>query len=284
MNRLLIIGLLFLFSTKIHSQKKYDIEFYGGPLYSYRVYKSLNYVDPNLSPTYRQGKDFFDNVFKTEADELEKPIIRYSAGFKVSSDITNKVNIQLGLEYTSIGEEADYGLSPLYKFVNLGGVQVLMPSSENYHLVMTYDYNYFSIPISLRYKFYSFNKIEIVPSIGMSLDFLINKKVNNTSEDNEIKVVSKFDKSNHEIKNFSSAISIGFEFNYSISNNLKFFISPNFKQYILPNETVMPELHISGGETYYFDKINKYNFTLGFNTGLRFVDILTTRRKQVTPR
>lgn len=283
MNRLLIIGLLILISTKTYSQKKYDIEFYGGPLYSYRVYKSLNYVDPNLSPTYRHGKDYFDNVFKPETNQLEKPIILYSAGFKVSRELTNKVNIQLGLEYTSVGEKADYGLSPVYKYVDWGGVQLPTPSNENYHLVMTYNYNYFSIPISLRYKLYSLNKIEILPSIGMSLDFLINKKVNNTSEDNEIKVASKFDNNNHEFKKISSAISFGLEFNYSISNKLKFYISPNFKQFILPNETVMPEMSISGGDTYFFDKINKYNFTIGINTGLRFVDILTNA-KQITHR
>jgi hypothetical protein len=113
----------------------------------------MNYIDPNLSPVYQRGKDFFDNEFKTVADQLEKPIIRYSAGFKVSHDIINKVNIQLGLEYTSIGEKADFGLTPLYKFVEWEGRQVLMSGLENYHLVMTYNYNYFSIPISLKAKF-----------------------------------------------------------------------------------------------------------------------------------
>lgn len=275
MNRLLIIGLLILISTKTYSQRKYDIEFYGGPLYSYRIYKSLNYVDHSLSPAYRQGKDYFDNVFKLEINQLEKPIILYTAGFKVSRELTNKVNIQLGLEYTSVGEEADYGLSPVYKYVDWAGVQLPTLSSENYHFVMTYRYNYFAVPASIRYKLCLFNKIEIVPSIGMSLDFLINKKVNNISEDNEISIASKFDYSNHEFNSFSCAISTGIEFNYSISNKLKFFISPYFKQYILPNETLMPRLHITGGDTFYFDKINKYNFTIGINTGLRFVDILT---------
>lgn len=236
----------------------------------------MNYVDPNLSPAYRQGKDYFENVFKPETNQLEKPIILYSAGFKFSRELTNKVNVQLGLEYTSVGEEADYGLSPVYKYVDWGGgVQLPTLSSENYHLVMTYRYNYFAVPVSIRYKLCSFNKIEIVPSIGMSLDFLINKKVNNTSKDNEISIASKFDYSNHEFNNFSCAISTGIELNYSISSKLKFYISPNFKHYILPNETVMPRLHITGGDTFYFDKINKYNFTIGINTGLRFVDILT---------
>lgn len=275
MNRLFIIGLLILISTKTYSQKKYDIEFYGGPLYSYRVYKSLNYVDPNLSPAYRQGKDYFDNVFKLETNQLEKPIILFSAGFKVSRELTNKVNIQLGLEYTSVGEETDYGLSPVYKYVDLGGIQLPTLSGENYHLVMTYRYNYFAVPVSIRYKLCSFKKIEIVTSIGMSVDFLINKKVNNTSEDKEIAVASKFNHSNHEFNNFSSAISVGLELSYSISNKLKFYTSPNLKQYILPNETVMPRLSITGGDTFYFDKINKYNFAIGINTGLRFVGILT---------
>lgn len=275
MNRLLIvIGLIILFSNRTYSQKKIDFEFYGAPLYSYRTYKSLNYIDPNLFPAYRHGKDFFDNVFKPETDQLEKPILRFSAGFKVSSDITNNVNLQIGLEYTSIGEKADFGLTPLYKYVDWGGQQVLMPSIDSYHLTMTYTYNYLSLPILIKYKICSFNKFEIAPLIGCSFDFLINKKVDNTSEKTELPVVSKFDNSNHEFKKFSGAISIGLEFNYSISDKLELYISPNFKQYILPNEIVMPMLHVIGGETFYFDKINKYNYTIGINTGLRFINIL----------
>jgi hypothetical protein len=274
MNRLLIvIGFIILFSDRTYSQQKYDIEFYGGPFYSYRIYKSLNYIDPNLSSGYRQGKDYFENVFKTETNQLEKPILRYSAGFKVSRDISNKVNVQLGLEYSSIGEKADYGLTPLYKYIDWGGEQVLRPSIENYHLEMTYTYNYLSFPISLRYKLLDFNNVDVSPSIGVSFDFLINQKVDNTSEQTELPVVSKFDNSNHEFKKISGAVSVGLEFNYSISNKLEFYISPNFKQYILPNEIVMPKLHVIGGEIFYFDKINKYNYTIGLNTGLRFINI-----------
>lgn len=285
MNKLLkIFALLILCSTETYSQKKYDIEIYGGPLSSYRTYKSLNYIDPNLNPVYRRGENYFGNVFKPEADQLEKPITAYSAGLKISRYITNKLNLQVGLEYSSMGEKADYGLLPLYKFVEFEGAQIPMQIIGNYHLTMTYHYNYFAIPFSIRYKLCTFKKVEILPFVGLSLDFLNDKKVENTSEETSMKVASKFDSDNHEFNDFSTALSIGLEFNYRISNKLKFFISPNFKQYILPNETVMPALHIIGGETYYFDKINKYNFTYGINTGLRFGGVFTTKqRKNVTP-
>lgn len=274
MNRLLIVlGFIILFSNRTYSQQKYDIEFYGGSIYSNRVYRSLNYIDPNLSSVYRQGKDYFENVFKPLTNQLEKPILRYSAGFKVTRDISNKVNVQLGLEYSSIGEKADYGLTPLYKYVDWGGVQVLMPSIENYHLEMTYEYNYLSVPISLRHKLFEFNNIGVFPLIGVSFDFLLNKKVDNSSEQTEMQVVSKFDNRNHEFKGISSAVSVGLEFNYNISDKLELYISPNVKQYILPNEIVMPMLHVIGGDTFYFDKINKYNYTIGLNTGLRFTNI-----------
>lgn len=271
MNRLyIVIGFIILFSIRTYSQQKYDIEFYGGPLYSYRIYKSSNYIDPNLSQNYRKGKDYFENEFKTETNQLEKPIFRYAAGLKVSRDISKKVTVQFGLECSSVGEKADYGLTPLYKFVDWDGEQVLRPSIENYHLEMTYTYNYLSLPISLKYQLFEFKNISISPSIGLSFDFLLNKKVDNTSEQTVLPVVSKLDNSNHEFPKIGGAVTTGFEFNYYLSDKLGLYISPHLKQYILPNEIVKPKLHVVGGQTFYFDKINKYNYTIGLNAGLRF--------------
>ena len=274
-NRIIItLALIILFLDYSYSQKKFDVEIYGGPLNFYRVYKSRNYIDPNFnSPIYGKGKDYFDNVFKPEADELEKAINRYMIGLKASYSITDRIYLNSGGKYSSIGEEADYGLRPLYKEVDFNGEQILMPSIENYHLVMTYTYNYLSIPISMRYNLLKLNNISINSSIGLSFDFLLDKRVDNTSVNNLISVASKFNTSSHKFRFFSGAFLIDLEFNYSISNKLQFYMSPNIKHYYLPNEIVTPKLHIIGGDSYIFDKINKYNYTIGLNLGIRLKNL-----------
>lgn len=266
--------LLILFFNFSYSQKKYDLDIYGGPLNSYRVYKSNDYIDPNFdSQIFRKGKDYFDKVFQPETNELEKATYGYMLGIKASYNITEKINLNSGFEFSSIGEKADYGLSPIYKEVDYNGTPILLPSSENYHLIMTYTYNYLSIPISIRYNLVKFKNISINPSVGLHFDFLLDKQVDNTSENKEIYVPSKINDSSHEFRFFSGAFSINLEFNYSISNKVQLYLSPNIKQYYLPNEIVTPKYHIIGGESYIFDKINKYNYTIGLNTGIRLKNI-----------
>jgi hypothetical protein len=274
MNRLLIgIGLIIICFSDIYSQKVYDIELYGTPLYSYRIYKSKNYLDPNLISLYKKGKDYFNDVFKDEVDNLEKPKYGYLFGLRATLNVSKKLFLQTGIEYSSIGEKQDFGLKPLYKYIEWDGHQILMPSDEYYHLLMTYSYNYMSFPVSIKYKLYTFNKIEIIPAIGLSFDFLLYKQVYNTSDNNEISIASKFESSTHEFRKICSAILFGLEFNYCISNRFHLYIAPNLKQYYLPNEIITPKLYI-GGESYIFDKINKYNYTFGLNIGMRLVNIL----------
>ena len=256
-----------------YGQRGIDIEIFGAPVHSYRIYKSQNYIDPDLSYPIK-GKDFFDKEFKTQTNDLEKPITGYSFGIKASHNLTDKISWQTGLEYSTIGEKADYGLTPLYKKVDFNGTQTYMPSTESYQLVMTYTYNYLSIPVSFKYKILAYKKINIAPCFGVNFDFLLDKNVDNTSESNEISIASKFDSEDHKYRTLTSAINIGLEFNYSITDKIQIYMLPNYKQYFIPNERFNAEYHIIGGETYILDKINKYNYLLGMNFGLRLRNIM----------
>lgn len=268
-----LLFLIFLISYS-YGQKAIDIEIYGAPVHSYRFYKSQDYNDTDLIYPIK-GKDYFDQEFITQTNNLEKPITGYLFGIKASHNLTDKISWQTGLEYSTIGEKADFGLKPLYKMVDFNGTQTYMPSTENYQLVMTYKYDYLSIPVSFKYKILTLKKIDITPCIGFNFDFLLDKNVDNTSEINKISVASKFDSQDHRFNTFSSAINIGLEFNYSLTNKLEIYMFPNYKQYFTPNERFDAEYHIVGGETFVLDKINKYNYLLGMNFGLRLRNIMT---------
>lgn len=263
----LIVGISYSYS-----QKNIDFEIFGAPVYSYRFYKSQDYIDPDLNYP-NKGADYFDKKFKNQIDDLEKPITGYLFGIRTTCHLTNKIAFQTGLEYSSIGEKADFGYVPELGFVELQGQQIPMYGTDNYELVMTYKYNYISVPLTFRYDLFDFNKIDIVPLVGINFDFLVNKEIDNSSENKEIKYASKFDSDDHSFNSFSSAVHIGLEFNYAVTDKIQFYVFPNYKQYFTPNERLVAEYHI-GGDTHILDKINKYNYMFGLNFGLRLKDIL----------
>jgi hypothetical protein len=272
MNKIkLVILFIVLGISNTYGQKTIDFEIFGAPVYSYRFYKSRDYIDSDLNYP-NKGKDYFDKEFMSQIDDLEKPIAGYLFGFRASYHLTNKISLQTGLEYSSIGEKADFGYVPESGFVEIQGVQVPIYSTENYELIMTYKYNYISIPLTFRYTLLDFHKFEVIPCIGMDFSFLVNKSVDNTSENKEIKYATKFDSEDHRYNNLSTALNVGLEFNYSLTDKLQIFASPNIKQYFTPNERFVAEYH-SGGDTYILDKINKYNYIIGLNCGLRLRNI-----------
>lgn len=265
--------ILFLGISYSYSQKTIDFEIYGAPLDSYRFYKSKDYVDPNLNYP-NKGADYFDKEFKDVIDDIEKPVAGFLFGIKASQQLTEKFSLQAGLEYSSIGEKANYGLKHLYEQVNINGEQTYLPSTESYHLIMIYTYNYLSVPISVKYNMLTFKNFSLAPSVGLSFDFLLNKQVDNTSENNLISVASKLDFEDHKFKSLSGAINLGLELNYSLTDKLQIYVLPNYKQYFTPNERLLAEYHVIGGETYILDKINKYNYFFGLNFGLRLRNVL----------
>jgi hypothetical protein len=237
MKRLGILIMLIYGYNNLFPQDRISISFNFSPIVSNRILKTN--VD-----SIRQNHSSTDSFIK-DRDEVDKSQSGLKTGFNIFYEFDNGLICYSGLSYV-FQRIKQSTIFPSGNYIYGGSI---IPNYGNGYSLNT-EFHYLSVPIGIKLKILTKNRIDIGINSGISFDYLIHSKSivykdPNTNVDNV------------KYNNFTSEMDIGFDCDYLINDRLSVFLRPNFNIFIFPNLKD-------------FDIIRQYNYYYAFDFGIKY--------------
>ena len=220
------------------------------------------------SPSYYLRTGFGNDEISNQLNSSEKSKISYSGGVGFAYRISNKLSIQSGLFYTSIGQEIEniYSFGGFRRFDNTkgdhnfevltsGGViytdnadvflldntggrvltrftnDVFDPAKANLSYInnsLHQTFSYLEMPLILRYKLID-KSIDFNLIGGLSYNLLVNNSVHTFIDGNKYSVGET-----EGLNPFMVSSSLGMGMEYSLSGKISLNLEPMFRYYLNP--------------------------------------------------
>jgi hypothetical protein len=203
---------------------------------SAKTYRKF-YVDAFVSPTI-YGYFAKGSTLDTDLDSLpRKSEIKFSYGFGLTYDLTEKVSVRIGyrkIDISYVTKNAPIGIN-MQGADNFTGISYdagvsntsIYTASGMETMDITQKISYTEIPLEIKYKFLD-KKIGLKSSFGFSYFMLDENKVS-------IKTLNGYSLDIGKTKNLSStsvSVNFGLEIDYPLFKNTKIFVEPMFNYQI----------------------------------------------------
>lgn len=246
---------------------------------SYSLYEDYEYESPKsssgkwsltalASPTYNMRSGLGNDEISEQMSTSEQSKISYSGGLGVSYRITDRLSVQSGLYYTSIGQQIEniYSFSGFNSYDNTksdhnfevltsGGViytdneDVFLLDNSGGRVLTTYTkdvfdpgkanlsyvnntlhqtFSYLEMPLILRYKVID-KTFDFNVIGGLSYNMLVNNTVHTFAEGNKYNVGKT-----EGLNPFMVSSSLGMGMEYNLSGKVSLNLEPMFRYYLNP--------------------------------------------------
>jgi hypothetical protein len=223
-------------------------------------------VGARVSPTYLSSNLKAANQNMSDLLTNENPILSYTGGFALSYSMGNRLSLQTGVYYSSLGREISgissysgfsaiagsksgrvFGVQTTSGTVNTTNRDIFLSDRSGNRIQSIYtsdsfdpdkanltpfgtslkqSFEYLEVPVILSYKVID-RKIDFNLLGGVSYNFLLDNKTYALSEESKVLVGSTEDMNSLLL---SSAFGMSLE--YSLSNRFSFNIEPTFRYYL----------------------------------------------------
>lgn len=246
---------------------------------SYSLYEGYEYESPKsssgkwsltalASPTYNMRSGLGNDEISEQMSTSEQSKISYSGGLGVSYRITDRLSVQSGLYYTSIGQQIEniYSFSGFNRYDNTksdhnfevltsGGIiytdneDVFLLDNSGGRVLTTYTkdvfdpgkanlsyvnntlrqtFSYLEMPLILRYKVID-KTFDFNVIGGLSYNMLVNNTVHTFAEGNKYNVGKT-----EGLNPFMVSSSLGMGMEYNLSGKVSLNLEPMFRYYLNP--------------------------------------------------
>jgi hypothetical protein len=218
MNRLIISSLLLL-NFSVFGHEKNDTLFSKQRRFSIGINTSPDYCYRALTKNDNSISDVIWNSAKNYEDSIEKPKFGYTFGINFCYQITKRVSIEAGIQYSNKG----YKTIPIETISSIDFTRVGKAKNIISH-------KYFDFPVKVTYIFFD-KRIQFIASLGVTLNALVKTSIYSIPEDkskNEFNTEIDYP---YEKINLSPTFSAGIK--YKLKERMNLLAEPTVRYSIL---------------------------------------------------